>query len=625
MNSLQYADLKEAHIVKINPAGCDSTAQFLLKEEQPELGLQLCEEGLTLLAKKTDEPGFTAQEKDGTVTMEYGSRVDFCRALAALCAREGQTGWQLHESCVFEDFGVTLDCSRNAVMKLEELHHFLRLAALMGYRFAGLYMEDTIAIDGEPCFGNMRGAYTSEELQELDCYAQSLGIELRAYVQTLAHINQITRYETYAPIIDTDDILLVGDERTYKLLDHLLGTVSKSIRSRKINIGMDEAHMAGLGKYLDQHGYHKRTEVLLEHLNRVLEICRKYGFQVQMWSDLFFHQVNGQNHLDTENLPKIPPDVELAYWDYYSSDKEHYKEMLRQHRLMTNHVAFAGGAWKWTGFTPHNHYSFETGKAALAACRESNVQSVVITTWGDNGAETSMFAVLPALYVDAQLAYEAPEDLERFRCITGTAMGDFLKIDLPCHFSERGGIHNNASKYLLYQDALFGTFDSAVSKGISNFYARAAEQLEAIKAAPKFGYLFETQMQLCRVLSNKAELGREIYDAYHTGQRDRLEEIAEEVFPQMLKDLAAFQQAFRRQWMRENKPFGFEVQTIRLGGLDARLREVQAVLRGYLHGELDSIAELDVPHIPSSYFEEQDIEKLNYNLWSVIVSPSVIG
>lgn len=620
----EYAG-EEAESVKIQANDCDRTARFLLEEMRQELDVQLCTEGIRLAAHSMEKPGFTVQEENGTVTVQYGSRVDFCRALAAVCAHAGESGWQAQESCVFDDFGVSLDCSRNAVMKPEAVCRFLRLAALMGYRFVGLYLEDTVEVEGEPCFGNQRGAYTGAQLQALDHYAESLGVELRAYIQTLAHINQITRYQTYEPIIDTDDILLVGDERTYQLLDRLLGSISQNIRSRKLNIGMDEAHMAGLGKYLDRNGYHPRTEVLLEHLHRVLELCRKYGFQTQMWSDLFFHQMDGKTCLNAGDVPRIPPEVELAYWDYYSCDKEHYKEILRQHRQMTDRVAFAAGAWKWTGFTPHNSYSMETGRAGLAACRESGVRSVVVTTWGDNGAEASPFSVLPALYADAQLAYDAPEDAARFCSITGISLHDFLKIDLPCRFSERAGVHNNASKYLLYQDALYGTFDSVVPDGIAAFYSETAEQLEPLCGTPRFGYVFETQRQLCRVLSHKAALSRTIYEAYHAQDRGCLQRLAQEEMPQLLADLGAFRQVFRRQWMQDNKPFGFEVQTIRLGGLEARLQEVRGVLLQYLNGELSCIEELEAPRIPFSYFEEQDLEKLNYNLWSVIVTPGVIG
>lgn len=77
-------------------------------------------------------------------------------------------------------------------------------------------------MEEEPYFGYMRGRMTHEEICELDRYAKEFGIELRPYIQTLAHLNQIVRYEQYDRITDTKDILLVGDERTETFLDHVI-------------------------------------------------------------------------------------------------------------------------------------------------------------------------------------------------------------------------------------------------------------------------------------------------------------------------------------------------------------------------------------------------------------------
>ena len=68
-----------------------------------------------------------------------------------------------------------LDCSRNAVMKVSYAKSVIAKLALMGYNLAMLYTEDTYQLPDEPHFGFLRGAYTLEEVQELDEYADSLG------------------------------------------------------------------------------------------------------------------------------------------------------------------------------------------------------------------------------------------------------------------------------------------------------------------------------------------------------------------------------------------------------------------------------------------------------------------
>ena len=45
----------------------------------------------------------------------------------------------------YEHFGVMVDASRNAVMKVEQLKHLIDCLAKMGYNALELYTEDTFS------------------------------------------------------------------------------------------------------------------------------------------------------------------------------------------------------------------------------------------------------------------------------------------------------------------------------------------------------------------------------------------------------------------------------------------------------------------------------------------------
>jgi len=119
-----------------------------------------------------------------------------------------------------------LDCSRNAVLKVSAVKKYVRLLACMGYDTLMLYTEDTYEIESEPYFGYLRGRYTKAELREIDSYARIFGIELVPCIQTLAHVNAVTRWERFKPIIDCNDILLIGDNKTYELIDKMFKTLA---------------------------------------------------------------------------------------------------------------------------------------------------------------------------------------------------------------------------------------------------------------------------------------------------------------------------------------------------------------------------------------------------------------
>lgn len=117
--------------------------------------------------------------------------------------------------------GTMIDCSRNGVMNIPSLKRWIDLMADMDYNTVMLYMEDTYEVKDNPYFGYARGGYSLNELKEIDTYAKEKDIEIIPCIQTLAHLNAIVNWPAYRPIVDCDDILLVGDERTYELVDNM--------------------------------------------------------------------------------------------------------------------------------------------------------------------------------------------------------------------------------------------------------------------------------------------------------------------------------------------------------------------------------------------------------------------
>ena len=151
-----------------------------------------------------------------------------------------------------------LDCSRNAVAAPEKLRSIIRRLAKMGMNQLFLYMEDTYEVPDHPYFGTYRGRYTREELQSLDSYCSLFGIELVPCIQTLAHLHSFLRWHNSENLRDTGDILKAGSEEVYAF----------------IHIGMDEAHMLGLGNYLKENGYEESSVIIRKHTEKVLELCK---------------------------------------------------------------------------------------------------------------------------------------------------------------------------------------------------------------------------------------------------------------------------------------------------------------------------------------------------------------
>lgn len=500
----------------------------------------------------------------------------------------------------FEKIGLMLDCSRNAVPRIETLKALIDLLAKMGYNRLELYTEDTYEIKGRPYFGYLRGRYSGAEIKEIDAYAAAKGIELTPCIQVLAHLSQIFRWPDFKEVHDCTDILLVDEPATYALIEDMFRSVAENFTSRNINIGCDEAHMVGLGQYLDKHGYQNRFEIMSRHIGRVLEIADKYGFRCSMWSDMYFRLASGNGEYYTDKpippevLERVPKNVSLIYWDYYHTNPDVYRKMFAEHKRFGNDIEFAGGVWKWTGFSPKNVGSIQRLEPAVAAAREYETKNIMVTMWGDDGAEASVFSGLPALYYFARLCRGEsvdPAELEKgFRRITGVGFEAFLDIEAIGAFPNSSHIAN-PDKFLLYNDCFAGIFDGMIKGNEAEHYRKVSARLVKGRYG-KFAYIFRTIRALAEVLQLKADLGVRTRALYRKGDKAGLKKLTDE-YGSLIKRLKTFCKLFEEQWMRENKPFGFEVQDMRLGGLIRRIENCRRRLSGYCAGKIVDIPELE--------------------------------
>ena len=514
----------------------------------------------------------------------------------------------------FDTFGVMIDMSRNAVMSLDGLKRFMTLLRKMGYNTVMLYTEDTYEVDDEPYFGYMRGRYSKDEMKAIDAFAAELGMTVIPCIQTLAHLNAIFRWGKYPN--DCDDILLVDDERTYTLIENMFKTLCECFACRRIHIGMDEAHNLGRGKFLDKHGYEGVTDIMRRHLGRVMEIAKKYGYEVMMWSDMYFRSWNnGIARIPKCTVPKeiidsVPKDVIPVYWDYYQKNEEAYSGMIENHKQFSDKTWFAGGSWCWNGFIPYNKYTLKTMIPAIDACKKHKIRNVFMTMWGDDGAECSHFSQLPSLYYIAQYA-KGVTDEEKikagFKRLVGIDYDEYEMIDCPNEvvpYNTPGEILNegrpvNPSKYMLYSDYFNGFLDYTVKVGAGKKYAQFAENLRATaKKSRRYGYVFDTAARLCDVLAIKYELGVRTRAAYLSGDKETLRALADREYTELLKLIDSFGRAFERQWFKDNKTHGFDVQDHRIGALIRRTEACRRRLYDYVNGKIDQIEELSEELLP---------------------------
>ena len=574
-----------------------------------DLGIELCNEepDFEIYVNESDTAELCVRLNGDCAEISYGGgRARFFRGLATLVGwiRDGVKDASVKETPCFENNGPMVDMSRNSVMTVDAVEFMMRKCALMGLNTFMLYTEDTYELGDYPFFGYMRGRYTVNEIRELDSYADTLGIELIPCIQVLGHLATHLRWPTSESYKDTSDVLLVGSEQTYKLIDAMLKFAKDAFATNKIHIGMDETFALGVGEYLRKNGYRERVDIYLEHLNKVAKMAHGYGLKPMMWSDMFFRMAgrglekfrdyDERVVIPDEVAAMVPDGVQMVFWEYAASNEEFYLSNLEKHDKLGKGTAFAGSVKTWSTLTPAFENSRNDTIPALSACKKKGVKDVIATVW-NNGGTCNLMLSLPGIAWFADFDYKGEFDeasaAKTFEnASVGSSYADFMnagKLSSPRTEKHR------VSVAALYNDPMLGLVDGYYkSVDARAFYKELSSKLsDSDKRNGEFGSSFRFIKCLSALFEKKVDFGIRLKAAYDAKDIEALRLLADECLE--LKDLvSALHEANRDMWFETCKPFGWEVYDIRYGGLVMRFETARKRILEYLDGKVAVLAEL---------------------------------
>jgi len=556
-------------------------------------------EGLRLKGLKRSEPGYELAVRGSTCRVEYTTTSDLMRALGQWLAHPGNPGSQV-PPLAFR--GLMIDSSRNAVIRPEVLKKILRRLALFGYNAVCLYTEDTYEVDGHPEMGYLRGKYTQRELRELDAYAAKLGIEMFPCIQTLGHMEQILSHPNYRKFRDDDHILNIKLVETYQFIEALIDSAAKPYKSRRIHLGLDETWGLSRGRAFVPNTPIDPRNDYLDHLQKLMEICRARGLKPMMWGDIVIG-MSGTQAFSEDQAAKLPKDMKMVFWNYYQPDPEYYRNTIRQYRKMGFDPMVAPGLWSWGRLWASQYVTDVSAKPFMGVAREEGISEALMTMWGDDGHETPFAANYPAVAQFADDCWYASPRVEDTKALVKAVCGtEFEAYTLPGRLDHYPGrdkesiqARANISKSMLWDDPLLGIFAKHYAgtqlgphiKVLSDLIAEAAKG-----ASPSDRLLFAYAKSLAEVLEAKVDLHNAAREAYVKKDLNGLRKISRSI-TQVIQRMRRLLKAHTALWLEERKPFGLEALQIRYGGQLVRLAEMKDRIDDLLDGKITRIMELD--------------------------------
>ncbi|MBR3934339.1 MAG: family 20 glycosylhydrolase [Clostridia bacterium] len=561
---------------------------FKILKFNKEIKFSLCEKDGVYVSYKKDE-----------ATIGATSKTFVARALmlTALNVSKGNLEFEISQKPSFDKCGAMLDVSSGSILTIEKTKEYISYMAAFGLNTFYFYIEDMYELEGYPQFGYMRGRFSVSQLQELDSFADSLGVEVIPCIQTLAHMQHYLRWREAGPVTDMPDTLLCGSEDTYRLIDKMAETMRKAFKTKRINVGLDETFNLGKGQYEKKFGKEDATSIFEKHLRRVVEICNKYDFQPQMWSDMLFvmRSKNGQyNDTDLDfgdEMSSYLPDVDLTYWEYLVTDEDTYDKMLKKHKSFGKKVVFAGSVWTFLQFLPSYGVTFDATIPALKACIKNDIKEVFATLWGGDGAECPMFMSIAGLAIYSEYCYRSLDctldDIKEVMEFVGEMSYDFAM--LISKYDNLTG-KKNQGRNIFYGDIFWGPLGKDFDyKDASKLYGDVLDSLKIVKSTN------EDYNKLAKLLFEILKIKTPLFyirNPYNNKDIPALKNALADVerLKVLYKDLWTFHKLL---WDKYCKIFGWEIHSSRYASILARLDYIADVLTKYIIGEIDAIEELE--------------------------------
>ncbi|MBQ7994978.1 MAG: beta-N-acetylhexosaminidase [Bacilli bacterium] len=584
-------------------------------------------------SSECDDPAYLKIKKEGKkIHITYGQLTSFFRALSLIKEHRDEESYEREFHKRFLHNGVMHDCSRNGPLNIKKMKEYILVHALFGMNRFLLYIEDLYEIEGEPYFGYLRGRYTKEEIKEVVDYASLFGIEIVPCIQTLSHLNQALPWEVYAPIRETNQTLLMGEPKTYEFIEKMISTIKGMFKTNVIHIGMDEAFDLGMGRFLYENKLIDKTQEFLKHLNKVVDICHKYGLKPMMWEDMFFHlSAKNSNWYDnktklSDEVKALIPDVGLVYWDYYNIDPKAYDNKFIATLDTGKEAIYAGGAISWIGFAPNILQSMHISEVGLKSAVRNGIKEVFITSWGDNGNEAPIISPFPTMALFSMYDYEGKGNKKSVSSLLKAVTGDDLKLwsamQQVNHVRKEILPYESPSKAFIYMDPLLGKFEPKIKEEYEEVYKRNTRIIRsAQRRSEKYSLVYKTLADLSSVLEIKTCLGLKMRKAYKEGNKEALEQCMKDI-KKCIKRLDTFRNSYRERWFEDNKASGFEVVDGRLGFVRSRLESTYIRLNDYLLGKIDRIEELEYEKLPHDCAEK--IEEIAAFSWAGAASVNLI-
>ncbi|HYH86541.1 MAG TPA: hypothetical protein VEX60_13900, partial [Pyrinomonadaceae bacterium] len=306
-------------------------------------------------------------------------------------------------------------------------------------------------------------------------------------------------------------------------------------------------------------------------LKRVRELLQPYNRRLMFWGDIAL------NHPDL--LPNVPRDMIAMNWDY--APRESYDARIGLFKKAGLEQFVCPGVWSWNQIFPNTDAASTNIKGFVRDGQEAGVLGMMNTQWDDDG-ETLFEMTWYGIVLGAASSWQAaPLDLAQFERDFDWAFFRHEGDELVEATRTLGGVNKllgiNTSNDLFWRDTFTDDFQTArarplaektremrlsVEEAAEDCLRERARARRNVSTVDAMRFAAERFDHLGRRMQVAEQFSRDYWDAYlNLGDRRRVRKLRAYTgaiynsFREMAEELSVLREAYRKQWLRENRPY----------------------------------------------------------------------
>lgn len=335
---------------------------------------------------------------DSGIYIEYSSDEGKFRALTSLYQLSDGSSVPyclIYDNPAFSRRGYMLDISRGRIPKKEKILRIIDFLCALKYNEFQLYMENfCFKYSAFPEFTAGFDCLTPENIKEIEKYCEDRFIELVPCQNGFGHMRSWLDTDEFKKLEITDgkektDTLDPENPKSAELIDRIYSSLFPLFKSKKANIGFDEA--MGLGKFQNEKACAERgrENVFCDYLLKISALAKKYGKDIMIWGDMIIN--------NPECFKRLPENTTVLEWGYdliFSSMMEEHCRVLAEHNIPFYTCPSVMNFYSFTGRFDVMSFNMRT---AAELGEKYGAKGYLVTDWGDGGHMANfVWSVVPA-------------------------------------------------------------------------------------------------------------------------------------------------------------------------------------------------------------------------------------